>query len=85
MLKEWRDMEWIRRRVIYMPEPWEYWCACEGIFILFKTKQEYDAHFEEVEWAEMAERFRVGNMYGERGENVDEVQELTRQSILAEF
>ncbi len=67
-----------------MPESWEK-CGCGRVNM---TKEEYSIHFEEAEWEEMDDRFRDGNMYGERGENVYQVQELPpplRQTTLDEF
>jgi hypothetical protein len=49
-----------------MPEFWEE-CACGRVSM---TKEQYNIHFEQVEWEEMEDRFRDGNMYGERGEYV---------------
>jgi hypothetical protein len=67
-----------------MSELWEE-CACRRVSM---TIEEYNIHFEQVEWEEIDDRFRVGNMYGERGENVYQVQELpppSRQATLEEF
>jgi hypothetical protein len=63
---------WIKRRVIYMPELWEEF-TCRRVSM---TKEEYNIHFEQVEWDEMNDRFRDGNIYGETGENIHQAQEL---------
>lgn len=48
-----------------MTEDWEY-CERE-----FKTEEEYSAHSAEVE------RFLKGDMYGEQGVTVEEIEALT--------
>jgi hypothetical protein len=71
--------------VIYMAEFWEECSACGRVSM---TKEEYNIHFEQVEWEEMEDRFRDRNMYGERGENVYQIQELplpSRQATLEEL
>jgi hypothetical protein len=57
-----------------MPEPWEY---CQRCRREFKTEEEYNAHFVEVERLDIAERFIEGDTYGEVGVTIEEIQALT--------